>query len=271
MATATAPAPFMYLQKTWSLDQVTPMIKAMDEDGFVLVPGALTPEEVAATRAHMDLLTPIGFDNAGPEHKTHHFKNVFNRDPFFLPLIDRPGLIDVVEGCLGDQCHIIGQSAWRSYPGHQGGGGPHIDQIFCPLPEDVLQRPDVKLPIIFATLHYYLSDITLELCPTHIIAGSHKSGRGPKPGEQEWNGKPLVPVLCKAGDAMFFRSEVWHSGGFNATQDQVRYMLQVHYSIRNGAQHFSPFMSWQFNPATLAVATPRQRRLLGDHPRMAYD
>jgi len=37
------------------------------------------------------------------------------------------------------------------------------------------------------------------------------------------------------------------------------------------AQKFSPYLSWQFNPAILAHCTPRQRRLLGDHERGAYD
>jgi hypothetical protein len=37
------------------------------------------------------------------------------------------------------------------------------------------------------------------------------------------------------------------------------------------AQHFSPFLEWRFNPAVLAAATMRQRRLLGGHPPGAYD
>ena len=265
----TEAAPFQYLQRTFKVDEVEAMVQAMDTDGFVLVPNALTPQEVSGLRAAFDKLKPRGFDYDGG--KTHHFKNVFNQNPYFLQFIDKPGLIDVVEGTLGKDCHIIGQTAWRSYPGHNGGGGPHIDQIFFPMPEEVLARPDVKLPVIFATLHFYLSDITAELCPTHIIPGSHKSGRGPNPGEMSWNGKELTPVLCKAGDAMFFRSEVWHSGGLNATKDQVRYMLQVHYSIRNGSQHFSPFLHFQFNPEVLATANPRQLRLLGNHWQGAYD
>ncbi|MEG4573639.1 phytanoyl-CoA dioxygenase family protein [Microcoleus sp. N3A4] len=55
-----------------------------------------------------------------------------------------------------------------------------------------------------------------------------------------WNGNSPEPILCKAGDVLFFRSELWHSGGKNTTVDRSRYMLQVHYSHRDIAQKFSP-------------------------------
>jgi hypothetical protein len=37
------------------------------------------------------------------------------------------------------------------------------------------------------------------------------------------------------------------------------------------AQKFSPYLHWLFNPVVLAAATPRQRRLLGDHQEAEYD
>jgi len=48
-------------------------------------------------------------------------------------------------------------------------------------------------------------------------------------------------------------------------------MLQVHYGRRMVAQKFSPYLHWQFNPQVLQEATPRQRRLLGEHKEAAYD
>jgi ectoine hydroxylase-related dioxygenase (phytanoyl-CoA dioxygenase family) len=104
-----------------------------------------------------------------------------------------------------------------------------------------------------------------------VIPGSHLSGRAPGKGENAWNGRELQSVVCRAGDVLFFRCEIWHSGSLNATKDQTRYLLQVHYGRRQVAQHFSPFMTWQFHPDVLAKASPRQRRLLGDHRQMAYD
>src|SRR5205823_5758562 len=127
------------------------------------------------------------------------------------------------------------------------------------------------LPMVICTAHFYLSDITPELCPTCVIPGSHKSGRRPRRGETHWKGRGLQPILCRAGDMLFFRSDLWHSGSDNRTADQSRYLLQVHYGRRMVAQKFSPYLEWQFNPNVLAACTPQQRRLLGDHARGAYD
>ncbi|MNU04993.1 hypothetical protein D3C72_2496390 [compost metagenome] len=68
-----------------------------------------------------------------------------------------------------------------------------------------------------------------------------------------------------------FRSELWHAGSDNRTPDRTRYLLQVHYGRRMVAQKFSPYLHWRFNPEVLAAATPRQRRLLGEHQEAEYD
>ena len=50
------------------------------------------------------------------------------------------------------------------------------------------------MPFMVITAHYYLDDLYEELGPTKFIAGSHLSGRGPKPDEETWNGKPAQAV-----------------------------------------------------------------------------
>jgi len=77
--------------------------------------------------------------------------------------------------------------------------------------------------------------------------------------------------MCHAGDVLAFRSEVWHRGTANSS-DQVRHLLQVHYAQRMITQKFPPYLNkFQFDEALLAQATPRQRRLLGEHRRSNYD
>lgn len=280
--TMTAPAPtgafstgaakddaFPYRQKTFAQDDVGRMVDALHEDGFALIPGVLNAAEVQTVRDAIDRLTPFGFDHLG---LTDHFKCVFNRDPVFLDLIDREPVISLAEGTMGSECHIIGETAWRSRPGHNG-WAPHTDRVFVEMPEDMAMDPRFQLPIYLCTAHYYLDDLTVDLAPTYVIPGSHRSGRSlawGKDPDPEWNGRKLEPVLCKAGDVLFFRSEIWHTGSKN-TSDQTRYLLQVHYSHRFIAQQFSPYLQWQFSPHILALANPRQRRLLGEHCQTAYD
>jgi hypothetical protein len=257
-------SPFAYRQRTFAIDDVAGMTDALHEDGFALVPGVLSPEEVERAKAAVDNLKPFGYDHGGV---SEHYKCVFNRDKFFFDLIDRPGVVDLAEATMGDQCHIIGLTAWRSHPGHNG-WGPHTDHTLVTVPEETA-RDRKAFPIYLCTAHYYLDDITEDLCPTYVIPGSHKSGRALS-GEKdpEWEGKKLEPVLCKPGDVLFFRSEIWHTGSLNKS-DRLRYLIQVHYSHRTIAQRFSPF-PFSFNQEFLATANPRQLRLLGKHPEMAY-
>jgi ectoine hydroxylase-related dioxygenase (phytanoyl-CoA dioxygenase family) len=259
-----------YRQRTFEINDTAGQLQALHDDGFALIPGVLNANEVAAARDAINNLTPFGFDAQGP---TDHYKCVFNRDPFWLRFLDKSGVIELAESAMGEECHIIGQSAWRSHPAHNG-WAPHTDRVFFEVPEELLLNGSVKLPIYLCTAHFYLSDITEELCPTYVIPGSHKSGRALTWGKDPsptWNGRELEPVLCKAGDVLFFRSEIWHSGSQNKTAEETRYLLQNHYSHRFIAHQFSPYITWQFNPEVLAAANATQLRLLGNHKPSAYD
>jgi ectoine hydroxylase-related dioxygenase (phytanoyl-CoA dioxygenase family) len=244
------------------------MLHALDVEGYALVASALTREQCDAARERIDALTPLHWDEARDRHLDRYL-NVFNRDPFWLAFLDRPGIIDLAESALGADCHVIGETAWRSHPGYAG-DPLHADWLAVQWPEGAL--PDrVRVPIFILTVHYYLNDVANELAPTRVVAGSHRAGRAPHPHETSWRAAEPQPVLASAGDALVFRSDLWHSGSDNASPTGVRYLLQVHYGRREMAQHFSPYLDWRFDPTVLAAATKRQRRLLGDHEPGAYD
>jgi ectoine hydroxylase-related dioxygenase (phytanoyl-CoA dioxygenase family) len=243
-------------------------LQTLHEQGFTLLPDVLDASRVAALRQLIDQLRPIHWDYTGLVDD--HFKCVFNRGPEWLPYLDLPGVIELAEAALGKDCHVIGQTAWRSHPGFVG-AELHLDHLVMELPQSLLAAPAFQLPMQICTAHLYLDDIDADLCPTLVIPGSHRAGRRPRPGETTWQGRPLEAVLCRAGDALVFRSELWHAGSRNRSVDRSRYLLQVHYGRRMVAQKFSPYLHWQFDPAVLAACTPRQRRLLGDHEAAEYD
>jgi ectoine hydroxylase-related dioxygenase (phytanoyl-CoA dioxygenase family) len=256
-----------YRQTTYDREDTAGQLQALHEEGFALIPGVLTPEEAEAARAAIDCLTPVHWDFTG---STDHYKCVFNRDAFWLPYLDLPGVIELAEAALGKDCHVIGQTAWRSHPGHKG-VDMHADYLVVEMPEEWLADARFVLPMQICTAHVYLCDVSEDLCPTYVLRGSHKSGRYPRPYEVRWQGRLAEPVLCRTGDVLFFRSELWHSGSDNTTQEQTRYLLQVHYGRRMVAQKFSPYLHWRFAPDVLARCSPRQLRLLGDHKRGSYD
>lgn len=243
-------------------------LDALHQDGFVLIPGVLDNDRVAELRQAIDRLTPVGLDYQGM--LDDHYKCVFNRAPFWLPFLDLPAVIELAEAALGPDCHIVGQTAWRNRPGFIG-GDLHADYLAMELPESLLAAPGFELPMQVCTAHLYLDDIDADLCPTRVIPGSHRAGREPRPGETHWHGRAAEPVLCNAGDVLFFRSDLWHAGSRNRTRDRSRYLLQVHYGRRMVAQKFSPYLQFAFDPEVLAAATPRQRRLLGEHEPAEYD
>ncbi|MGY8826598.1 MAG: phytanoyl-CoA dioxygenase family protein [Candidatus Latescibacterota bacterium] len=251
-------------------------VRVMEEDGFAYFPGVLDEDEIIRLRRAMDELTalPESYDrDTDPvEHgfMNKSINNAFNRDPVFVPYLDRPEIIDLVEEVLGADCHCLGMTAWVTGPGRPD-QTLHADWQPLTLPEDVMEDPRVKIPIFISTAHFYLDDIYEELGPTNFVPGSHRAGRRPNAGEKSWKGVGEQSIMCKAGDAVLFRSEVWHRGTAN-TSEQIRYLLQVHYSQRIITQKLPPYLNkFQFDKELLERATPRQLRLLGDHTPSNYD
>ncbi|MFK0310302.1 phytanoyl-CoA dioxygenase family protein [Pseudomonas sp. NPDC090233] len=242
-------------------------LQALDDQGYVMLPNVLEPLRIALLRCAIDDLKPIHWDYQG---LLEHYKCVFNRNPLWLPFLDLPPLVALAEAALGDDCHVIGQTAWRSHPGYPG-MDMHLDHLPMALPDWVHERSDFSLPIQILTAQLYLSDIDQSIGPTWIVPGSHRAARAPEAGETQWRGRAEEPILCLAGDVLIFRSDIWHRGGPNCSAARQRDMLQVHYGRRMVAQKFTPYLRWQFNPHVLEAATPRQRRLLGEHAEAEYD
>jgi ectoine hydroxylase-related dioxygenase (phytanoyl-CoA dioxygenase family) len=249
--------------------------EALYRDGYVYFPNKLNTDQVATLRDHMDVLTPIAesFDkNMQPEdhgYLNRHINNAFNRNNHFLQFLDYPGIIELAEAIHGNDCHCIGMTSWLTGPGRPD-QKLHTDWLPISLPHDILADPRVRIPIFITTVHYYLDDITDALGPTNFIPGSHHSGRSPN-GDKEWKGQTEKSIICNAGDVVIFRSEVWHRGTAN-TSDKTRYLLQVHYAKRMITQKYPPYLNrFQFDPNILDQATPRQRRVMGDHKSSNYD
>ena len=251
-------------------------VEAVERDGYVYFPAVLDADAVAALCDVLDSLEPIpaSFDRhhtieSGELFFEKVINNAFNRDPLLLSFLDRSPAIEVAERVHGGDCHCIGMTAWLTGPGRPD-QALHTDWLPLRLPEHVLADPQVKLPIFITTAHYYLDDLDEALGPTKFVPKSHLSGRSPE-GDTTWQGQGEQSLLCQAGDVVLFRSDIWHRGSANRS-DRTRYLLQVHYAQRMITQKFPPYLNqFQFDPAILAQASQRQRRLLGDHRPSNYD
>lgn len=191
---------------------------------------------------------------------------MFERDPIFEDMVDFPGVIDLLEAILGTNCHLCAQAAAKTSPGNTIGEWHVDDDVRFPLPSGYELPPEIPMPCTGVHLIYYLVDVPLELGPTQLVPGSHRSGFEPAPYEEpSYKGQGPVSAVGRAGDLVFYHHAVWHRGGPNSAGTRVT--LHAAYGSRFIAQRFYPFMNYRLPTEILERSSPRRRRLYGLHPR----
>jgi ectoine hydroxylase-related dioxygenase (phytanoyl-CoA dioxygenase family) len=263
-----------------------PATEQLEREGYTILRGLLTPAEVAELAADIAEV----YDREPPDER-NQFED---RDMFRYAMLNRsaaaqravahPKLLSVIEPLLGEDCHVIANTAWRNpagQPGGHGGQNWHIDAgPHIPLPEGVRWPADIPHPVFALGVHIYLMDCVLEDGPTGVIPGSHLSGRPPPVGRHldpdlTYEGRGVVPLIVKAGDAGLFVSDVWHRRMPTQDGDHGRFFLQVHYGRRDIAQRLlTTAEANQLSHEALARAragSERERRVVGLHPAFFYD
>jgi ectoine hydroxylase-related dioxygenase (phytanoyl-CoA dioxygenase family) len=196
---------------------------------------------------------------------------MFRRGPQFAAMLDRPPVVDLAEQILGDTCHVIANNTVYTEPG-TGVDHWHVDEtVLVPVPEGARLPEGMDMPCFVVTAMYYLTDVPMELGPTQIVPGSHRSGRLPPRSGDElvWDGRGYVSLLARAGDCVVLNGQTWHRGATNRSGHH-RIVLQVSYGRRYISQRFWPFVNFSLPEDVWASAPPRRRRLLGEHPHGPY-
>jgi hypothetical protein len=249
----------------------------LEADGWCVIRGVFTPAEVTQLRKEIDAI----FDSTPPERsrgdKDEFRYEMLNRSAACQEAIGHPRILAVIEPLLGDDCHVIANTAWRNPPTFAGGpwhcdAGPHI-----PRPEGVPWDDRIPYPVFAIGAHLLLQDCTRADGPTAVVPGSHRSGRL-APFERmndpdlSYDGRPPVLLEGRAGDVAMFASDVWHRG-LPADGGRGRYFLQAHYGRRDLAQRIRTTAEVnQLSDAAIARAdTDRARSLVGLHDPFFYD
>lgn len=258
----------------------------LERDGYAIIRDLLTPDEIAELREEIGAVferDPPDRRGARPAEDAAMFRYaMLNRSAAAQRAVANTRLLAVVEPLLGEDCHVIANTAWRNpagHPGSHGGQNWHIDAgPHIPLPEGVRWPADIPHPVFAIGVHLYLEDCRIEDGPTGVLPGSHLSGQPPTPGRQldddlDYEGQTVVPLLTRAGDAGLFVSDVWHRRMPTRDGDHGRFFLQVHYGRRDIAQRILPTReAHQLTPEAIARAeTPRERTVIGLHPSLFYD
>lgn len=238
-------------------------------DGFVMLPGLLSAEETAILRDGVIQAHESPCPTGNPTRLHRH--QMFRRGPVFAAMLDRPPVVDLAERILGDTCHVIANNTVYTEPG-MGVDHWHVDEtVLVPVPRGARLPPGMEMPCFVVTAMYYLNDVPMELGPTQIVPGSHRSGWPPPEAEEDlvWDGHGYVSLLARAGDCVVLNGQTWHRGATNRS-DHHRIVLQVTYGRRYISQRLWPFVNFSLPEDLWATAPPRRRRLLGEHPHGPY-
>ena len=258
----------------------------LEEQGYTLQKGVFSAAEVGELRDEIngvfDSAPPDQRGPRSPEAEEMFRYGMLNRSAACQRAVGHRGIQDVIEPLLGEDCHVIANTAWRNPPsltGVYGGEFWHIDAgPHIPLPEGTAWPEDIPHPVFAIGVHIYLQACRIEDGPTGVIPGSHVSGQIPPrdrvmDDELDYNGQKVVPLLTEPGDVGFFVSDIWHRRMTTQPGDAGRFFLQVHYGRRDIAQRIQT--TAQINHlSTDAIAragTEREQTVVGLHPPFFYD
>lgn len=234
-----------------------------DHHGYLLVPGALSPDLVASLlEVHDRIYAEEGAaGRLGPDGSLHLFAFVL-RDDAYLPLLDQPATFPMVCGLLGwniymYHCHLdvhppTAEPGPPRWGWHQDGGRQNLEIETEPV------RPRLSVKVA-----YFLTDLSEPGRGNFtVVPGSHLRNRISRPERPERGFDPPVgatPILAEPGTAVLFDRRLWHSRSDNLST-LTRKALFLGYTYR----WIRPRDDYPIDPAWLAGLSPIRRQLLGD-------
>lgn len=272
----------------WRSDEeVGEETRQLQDEGWVLLRQVFSDAEIAGLaqdlrRVYDQYPADRRRPNRDPVELEQFRCEILNRSAMCHEAIGRRRILDVVEPLLGEDCHVISNTAWRNPPGieHTHGGGLwHIDAgPHIPLPPDVDWDPRIPHPVFAVAAHILLEDCPAACGPTGVIPRSHLSGEPPPVDRLSdplltWKDSAPVVLEAKAGDVQLFVSDVWHRRMPTGVGDEGRLFLQVHYGRRDIAQRLrtTAEANQLSADAQARVDDERTRTLAGLHRPFFYD
>jgi ectoine hydroxylase-related dioxygenase (phytanoyl-CoA dioxygenase family) len=184
---------------------VDDVVGELQENGFAIVQGILSPDEARSIRASLkDVLdaTPHGRNDFEGYH-TRRIYALFAKTRAF----DGPALHPLVLGVLD---RVLGPSYQLSAPvGIEIGPGETAQNLHCDDTLYPIRRPHQEL--VLNTM-WALDDFTEANGATHVVPGSHRWTDQRPDGNTE-----TVRATMPAGAVMFFLGTTYHGGGANNT------------------------------------------------------
>jgi ectoine hydroxylase-related dioxygenase (phytanoyl-CoA dioxygenase family) len=203
--------------------------EALDRDGYAVLPGVLSDEELDAVRTRLAELLVAEGDQAGLEvHQeagTNRLADLVNKGPMFTPCFTHPRVL----ACVG---HVLGEFKLSSLNFREALPGQGLQALHAdyggPAPDSGFQ---------VCNSIWLLDDFTADNGATRVVPGSHRADTVPRLAMPD----PTAPhpdevlLIAPAGTVVVFNSHVWHGGTVNRT-DRPRRALHSYFARRERGQ-----------------------------------
>ena len=220
---------------------------ALDRVGYVVLPGVMAPDWLAALRAAFEkAMTPARPSAGKKETGTRHTDGLVGQDPAFDGIFTQPSVLAAVHHVLGCPFRVAQSHGRDPLPGY-GQQGLHADWMARAASE----------PFRIVTTIWLLDDFEADNGATRVVPGTHRLLRPPpKALAAPANRHPdQTVVVAPAGSVLVFNGHLWHSGTRNES-NRSRRVVQCSFVAREEAR-------FQSRHEALERLSPAARYLLG--------
>ena len=230
----------------------------LDQQGYLLLPGVLTPAQVAEVADRAEAVWVEEGAQAGSENYiepgVRRLANLANKGKEFRRLLVHPAVLEAVHAVLGPRVRINMLNARDALPHGTAVQPLHTDA-------DHGAKADAQGYLV-CTAIWMLDPFTRENGATRLVPGTHRSPALPK----EVLSDVMAPhpdevyVTGQPGDVFVFNGHCWHAGGANHT-DSPRRAILAHYARADQPQRLNQKQS--ISPEVQAALSPLEREVLG--------
>lgn len=232
-------------------------------NGYLMLPGALTPMELAAVRrAAAEAEARWRADPALPGTRIPEFEEIpaiMEYHPLLFDLVEHPRIFPLVREVLGPDVALVDHAYYITPPGGRIDGTAWHSDVRTRLAGVHHAGSTMMVRAMIA-----LTDIAADGGATLVLPGSHRQPDAsaiPVPAMPE-DLPGAVPLSCAAGSAYFFNGNLLHSPGNNRGAVTRRVLLYNY-----GHKWMRMWQGHEPSPRLAAAArTPMRRQLLGLTP-----
>ncbi len=206
-----------------------------DLQGFIVLKEVVPPEVIAACNTALDRFEPVPPEAFPPPlclgtEKTEqelYISNILEGDSAFIPLVDIPEVLDVVETVTGGPYRL--NHTYTIY--RWGGGFTRLHMHGTPIiPKCQYHCRNGQMVSTLTKAVFPMLDCEVEDGCFAVVPGAHKSNF-PKPWGNHPDENPvLTPVPAGAGDAIIFTEALTHGSTVNVS-NRPRRTIYYCYSI----------------------------------------